>query len=115
MQLNTTAILIFFAGGILLHIFSRQVYAWNEKEQPWFWLICMSIFAINIFVTPKIIDKSTIVEAINIVVAGVCFTEYMRNRYKRQIERILHFQDEVEQWKQKKEQKKQDKTKQNKR
>ena len=45
MELGTKAILVFFLGGVAAHIFARLAYPWNDKQQPWFWLATMTLFA----------------------------------------------------------------------
>lgn len=99
MELGTTAILVFFLGGIAAHIFARQAYPWNDKQQPWFWLATMALFGVSLFVLPSLMEDKRLSSAMNSVLAGMCVSEYMRVRYKDKIEKLLNFKNEVGQWK----------------
>ena len=99
MELGHTAILVFFLGGVSTHIFARLAYPWNEKQQPWFWLVTMALFGVSLFVLPSLMDDKLLSSAMNSVLAGMCVSEYMRVRYKDKIEKLFNFKNEVEQWK----------------
>lgn len=87
--MTETNIIFSFLFGIGIHIAIRLAYPWEEKNQRFFWLITMAIFAISIFILPSIIkNNSNFSRMLSYLTAGLFVSEYLRIRFKDKLEKL---------------------------
>jgi hypothetical protein len=98
MNSSSTALIIIFFGGVMLHILARLAISWQPKHQPFYWLALMVPAAISLFILPGLVPHAAI-SAVNSLLAGMVVSEYLRIRYGNKIDKIKGFKKEVEEWK----------------